>query len=130
MTRLGVGADRAQRPNGARFVDVAKPGIAEVDFHDPAARAALAGGGLDALYGARGAVAAACARALPARLRDELAPLAEPAAVSLKAQRNDGARGGCFPVHYDNAGPPSRRALTCGSSAPRIVRPETARCRG
>ena len=123
VTRLGVGADRARAPGAAAFVDVVKPGIAELDFHDARCRDALAGGALDALFDARGAVAAACARALPARLRDELVPLAEPAAVSLKAQRNDGARGGCFPVHYDNAGPPSRRALTCGSSAPSTSAP-------
>ena len=95
------------------FVDVAKPGIAEADFDDPNVRAALAGGALAAPHGARGAVAAACAAALPAPLREALAPLAEPRAVALKAQRNNGARAGCFPVHYDNAGPPSKRVLTC-----------------
>lgn len=32
--------------------------------------------------------------------------------VTVKLQCNVGS-GGCFPVHYDNAGPPSRRRLTC-----------------
>ena len=30
----------------------------------------------------------------------------------LKLQYNDG-HGGCFPFHYDNPGPPNKRALTC-----------------
>ena len=32
-------------------------------------------------------------------------------AATVKLQCNEG-RGGCFPLHYDNAGPPSKRALT------------------
>ena len=32
------------------------------------------------------------------------------AGAAYKLQCNE---GGCFPLHYDNAGPPSRRALTC-----------------
>lgn len=32
--------------------------------------------------------------------------------TTLKIQRNAG-NGGCFPYHYDNPGPPNRRALTC-----------------
>ncbi|CAM9390832.1 unnamed protein product [Phaeothamnion confervicola] len=32
--------------------------------------------------------------------------------AALKLQRNAG-RGGCFPYHYDNPAPPSRRRLTC-----------------
>merc|ERR1712008_129192 len=32
--------------------------------------------------------------------------------VSIKVQYNDGT-GGCFPAHYDNPGPPSKRQLTC-----------------
>ncbi|CAN0313487.1 unnamed protein product, partial [Hapterophycus canaliculatus] len=31
---------------------------------------------------------------------------------TLKLQRNAGS-GGCFPMHYDNPGPPNKRALTC-----------------
>ncbi|CAN0508374.1 unnamed protein product [Ectocarpus sp. 8 AP-2014] len=31
---------------------------------------------------------------------------------TLKLQRNAGS-GGCFPLHYDNPGPPNKRALTC-----------------
>jgi hypothetical protein len=34
------------------------------------------------------------------------------AARTIKLQHNRGG-GGCFPLHYDNPGPPSRRALTC-----------------
>eukprot|EP00037_Helgoeca_nana_P007216 m.65913 g.65913 ORF g.65913 m.65913 type:complete len:371 (-) comp18026_c0_seq1:77-1189(-) len=33
-------------------------------------------------------------------------------AVVVKLQYNDGD-GGCFPLHYDNPGPPNRRVLTC-----------------
>ena len=33
-------------------------------------------------------------------------------AVTVKLQCNEGG-GGCFPLHYDNAGPPSKRRLTC-----------------
>ena len=83
------------------------------------------------MHGARGAIAAALAEACPPALRASLAPVSDrvassgldggedgAAGVSVKAQRNaagvDGApSGGCFPLHYDNAGPPSRRALTC-----------------
>ena len=32
--------------------------------------------------------------------------------VTVKLQCNEG-QGGCFPLHYDNAGPPSNRKLTC-----------------
>ena len=31
---------------------------------------------------------------------------------AIKLQYNKGS-GGCFPYHYDNPGPPSRRQLTC-----------------
>ncbi|OLP94192.1 Inosine-5'-monophosphate dehydrogenase [Symbiodinium microadriaticum] len=31
---------------------------------------------------------------------------------TVKLQQNTG-RGGCFPCHYDNAGPPSNRSITC-----------------
>ncbi|CAK9015200.1 unnamed protein product [Durusdinium trenchii] len=33
-------------------------------------------------------------------------------AKTLKVQRN-GGQGGCFPCHYDNSGPPSKRSITC-----------------
>ena len=35
-----------------------------------------------------------------------------PTAKTVKLQRNVG-QGGCFPCHYDNGGPPSRRSITC-----------------
>lgn len=35
-----------------------------------------------------------------------------PKAKTLKLQRNAG-KGGCFPCHYDNSGPPSKRGITC-----------------
>lgn len=35
-----------------------------------------------------------------------------PSAKSVKLQYNRG-NGGCFPMHYDNAGKPSRRGVTC-----------------
>eukprot|EP00038_Savillea_parva_P010379 m.189906 g.189906 ORF g.189906 m.189906 type:complete len:366 (+) comp17887_c0_seq1:180-1277(+) len=35
-----------------------------------------------------------------------------PRGIVVKLQYNDGG-GGCFPLHYDNPGPPNRRILTC-----------------
>ena len=47
---------------------------------------------------------------------DQLLPGLElekgPKAKTVKLQRNCG-EGGCFPCHYDNSGPPSRRSITC-----------------
>ncbi|KAH8054264.1 hypothetical protein JL722_8997 [Aureococcus anophagefferens] len=51
-----------------------------------------------------GAVDAASAR----RVADAL-PVPCARAAAIKVQRND---GGAFPAHYDNAGPPSKRAVT------------------
>ena len=105
-------ADGVARPNVTRFMtsatahtDIAKPGIHECDLFDGAARAGDPA--LAEVWDGRGALAAALAEALPAlRLRPDAA------GTSVKTQYNDGT-GGCFPLHFDNAGPPSKRKLTC-----------------
>ena len=71
-----------------------------------------AGGGDDAGTAAtRGGGGAPAGGNASARLR--LYPLREgDDARTVKLQHNLGG-GGCFPLHYDNPGPPSNRALTC-----------------
>ena len=68
------------------------------------------------------AAVSACAPKLVAAVEAlRLAPLCaeafpdldlEPDHATVKLQHNAGG-GGCFPYHFDNAGPPSKRALTC-----------------
>ena len=68
------------------------------------------------------AAVSACAPKLVAAVEAlRLAPLCaeafpdldlEPNHATVKLQHNAGG-GGCFPYHFDNAGPPSKRALTC-----------------
>ena len=61
------------------------------------------------------AVPRAAAAAFPTLQLVDGRPLEQSAGatgVVVKLQCNEGA-GGCFPLHYDNAGPPSRRRLTC-----------------
>ncbi|CAK0853597.1 unnamed protein product [Prorocentrum cordatum] len=81
-----------------------KPSIFEADLFDEAAQRELPELA-ELLLGE--ALAGPLAERLP-----ELRLAAGPGARSVKLQHNAGA-GGCFPLHYDNAGPPSRRALTC-----------------
>lgn len=81
-----------------------KPGVHEVDLHEP-----LAPSILPLFYDfyrtqVPGIVAAVCARV-------GRAPPPADGAISVKVQYNDG-RGGCFPLHHDNPGAPSKRALT------------------
>lgn len=42
----------------------------------------------------------------------DLALARGPKGKTIKMQHNEGS-GGCFPWHYDNAGPPNQRAITC-----------------
>ena len=61
------------------------------------------------------AVPRAAAAAFPTLQLVDGRPLEQSAGatgVVVKLQCNEGA-GGCFPLHYDNAGPPSKRRLTC-----------------
>ncbi|CAE8630665.1 unnamed protein product [Polarella glacialis] len=82
----------------------AKPHIFEADLHDEVMQEALPEFANllfdDSL--------AKCLELLLPDLGLEIGPRTK----SLKLQRNCG-RGGCFPAHYDNAGRPSRRAVTC-----------------
>jgi hypothetical protein len=83
-----------------------KPGVSELDMHDAEAEAILPA--FHAFW--RDEVPR-----LVARVREQLGFAPEPSpsadAISVKVQRNDG-RGGCFPLHHDNPGPPSKRVLT------------------
>jgi len=111
-------------PKGERFL-FAKPGIVEADMHDESVAAIVPE--LRAFF-----------EAAATRFADAFDPQPEDAssgrregggqhgsdftysyalsrghdARTVKVQRNDGT-GGCFPTHYDNPGPPSKRALTC-----------------
>ncbi len=110
-------------PKGERFL-FAKPGIVEADMHDESVAAVVPE--LRAFF-----------EAAATKFADAFDPKTEDASVSerdgggakedftytyalsrghgartVKVQRNDGT-GGCFPTHYDNPGPPSKRALTC-----------------
>lgn len=80
-----------------------KPGVSELDMHDPSASSIIPG--FFDFWSAQVpvVVAAVCAHV----------GCTPPAgdAVSVKVQYNDG-RGGCFPIHHDNPGPPSKRVLT------------------
>lgn len=114
---LGLVAAGGLRPNRTAFAGAAgaalvysKPGVVEADLHDPAlAQSLLCGGGLPALAAWFAASAGEFVDALSARLpalRLERGPRAR--AVKLASS----SRGSAFPLHYDNPGPPCRRALT------------------
>eukprot|EP00928_Gymnodinium_smaydae_P018551 TRINITY_DN17060_c0_g1_i1.p2 TRINITY_DN17060_c0_g1~~TRINITY_DN17060_c0_g1_i1.p2 ORF type:complete len:300 (+),score=85.10 TRINITY_DN17060_c0_g1_i1:80-979(+) len=81
-----------------------KPNIYEADMTDDAMREALPE--LSRLH-REDALAESLAAHLP-----ELGLERGEAASAVKLQRNLGG-GGCFPWHYDNAGKPSRRTVTC-----------------
>eukprot|EP00904_Undaria_pinnatifida_P010183 jgi/Undpi1/6295/HiC_scaffold_20.g08778.m1 len=91
-------------PNGQRM-QFSKPNIFEVDLHDDAIRTRLPE--MDALFQQEELVEA-LAEAFPEGLRLARGTRGK----TLKLQRNAGS-GGCFPLHYDNPGPPNKRALTC-----------------
>lgn len=80
-----------------------KPGIFEAELPDAPVQA-CAPDLVDTL--ARLDLQGAAASAFP-----ELALLRGSGSVTVKLQYNDGS-GGCFPHHFDNAGPPSRRKLS------------------
>lgn len=83
-----------------------KPHIFEADLHDSRLRGHPAIPAFQSLFETC-AVGRALAEHLP-----ELGLSCEPGGITIKLQRNDGG-GGCFPYHYDNPGPPNRRAITC-----------------
>ena len=104
-----LGAKGLVIPNRSYFGGtlVTKPGVAEMDLDVAPVRERVPACGALRLTHAP-ALAAALADACPFLGLDA----ARDDAVTVKVQVNDG-RGGCFPHHFDNAGPPSRRALTC-----------------
>lgn len=87
---------------------LSKPGIFELDLHDEARR--RCSDELQYLHSEAGlALAAALRRALAGtelRIREGGTSVS-----AIKLQLNTG-EGGCFPLHYDNPGPPCRRVLT------------------
>ena len=85
-----------------------KPHIYEADMHDTALRddPRHSTPEIDAFFSAQ-----PLATALNARL-PLLALTPEPERATLKFQYNAGG-GGCFPCHYDNAGAPNKRQVTC-----------------
>eukprot|EP00418_Pyrodinium_bahamense_P021480 CAMPEP_0179146470 /NCGR_PEP_ID=MMETSP0796-20121207/70726_1 /TAXON_ID=73915 /ORGANISM="Pyrodinium bahamense, Strain pbaha01" /LENGTH=285 /DNA_ID=CAMNT_0020846941 /DNA_START=75 /DNA_END=930 /DNA_ORIENTATION=+ len=83
-----------------------KPFIWEADLHDTERLAPFDLAGFRGLFSSL-AFPRALARHLP-----DLALACREDGVTLKIQRNEG-QGGCFPLHYDNPGPPNKRALTC-----------------
>ena len=83
-----------------------KPHIEEADLHDPRLRHLLPG--LPRLTAWFEESAGSFAQALSAGLPGLQISAG---ARAVKVQVNRGS-GGCFPVHYDNPGPPSRRAVT------------------
>jgi len=85
-----------------------KPHIYEADMHDAALRddPRRRTPEIDAFF-QRQPLAEALNQRLP---QLQLAP--EATRATLKFQYNAGG-GGCFPCHYDNAGKPSRRQVTC-----------------
>lgn len=96
-----LGNATQQRFGAAQFE---KPGIFEVDLHEDALRAQVPN--FAELF---------LDDALVDHL-DVLLPELElergTKARTIKLQHNRGG-GGCFPAHYDNAGPPNRRAVSC-----------------
>ena len=91
----------------AKPVRLRKPGVYEIDMHDGAARANGTLAPFKSLHES-GALLHAFAEHMPEL---NLSSSAVDGSI-LKVQFNDG-RGGCFPLHYDNPGPPSMRKLTC-----------------
>lgn len=81
-----------------------KPNIYEADLHDASTHDSLPS--FAELY-FDDTLVATLDKQLP-----EMNLVRGPAGKSLKLQHNKGS-GGCFPLHYDNAGRPSRRAITC-----------------
>lgn len=85
-----------------------KPGVSELDMHDKGALEILPAFHAFWTQHTSALVARVCEQTALARRGPETPPAD---GLSLKAQWNDG-RGGSFPLHHDNAGPPSRRVLT------------------
>ena len=83
---------------------VRKPHIYEAELSEPHVREHAAGIGTVSEL-----VASAAGAAFPEL---QLSPGPNGEGTAVKLQCNEG-HGGCFPLHFDNAGPPSCRKLTC-----------------
>mmetsp|Transcript_11841 Transcript_11841/g.26120 ORF Transcript_11841/g.26120 Transcript_11841/m.26120 type:complete len:307 (-) Transcript_11841:296-1216(-) len=83
---------------------VEKPNIYEADMHNEALQEELPAFA-DLLFD--DSIAKVIAASYP-DLKLDFGPTSK----TIKLQRNAGS-GGCFPCHYDNAGVPSKRAVTC-----------------
>ena len=83
---------------------VRKPHIYEAELSEPHVREHAANIGTVSEL-----VATAAGAAFPEL---QLHPGPDGEGTAVKLQCNEG-HGGCFPLHFDNAGPPSRRKLTC-----------------
>jgi len=104
-----LGAKGLVIPNRSYFGPtlVTKPGVSEMDLDVAAVRSRVpACAALRLSHAPR--LASALADACPFLGVD----LGRDESVTVKVQVNDG-HGGCFPLHFDNAGPPSKRAVTC-----------------
>jgi hypothetical protein len=85
-----------------------KPGVSELDMHDEGAPKILPAFHTFWTQHMSRLIARLCEQAGLAHRSPDAPPTD---GLSLKVQWNDG-RGGSFPLHHDNAGPPSRRVLT------------------
>ena len=106
---------RYVRPNRTKFGAThvfGKPHIYECDLHD---EATLGETRDDDAYATMWAFFDASEDGLASafeRVMPEMRLRRGKTSRTVKLQVNEG-RGGCFPWHYDNPGPPSNRALTC-----------------
>jgi len=104
------------KPNRTSFGTLifSKPGIFEADLHDAALRNHPKLGTVKNLFECGRSALCAQLRLLNLLSDDRVGEGSdggEEDLVSIKLQWNDGTMG-CFPAHYDNPGPPSRRAYT------------------
>lgn len=108
LAASGMAPNRTQftAPDGARLV-FSKPHVCEADLHDPELAARF--GSTLREFGAWFAGSALLFVPALATLMPQLQLRSGDSARTIKLQAN---RGGCFPAHYDNPGPPNARALT------------------
>ena len=112
---LMLGEEGLMRPNKTHFASTKvqgqyslfeKPGIFEVDFHQPSLRDLAATMNSFFTFSADGFIESLQKNFPSYKL------IRSDSARTLKAQWNKGG-GACFPMHYDNPGPNSNRSLTC-----------------
>lgn len=101
------------QPNRTSFGSLifSKPGIFEADLHDAALRNHPKLGTVKNLFEYGRAGLCAQLRTLGLLSDQGTGERGEEDLVSIKLQWNDGTMG-CFPAHYDNPGPPSKRMYT------------------